>query len=138
MPRAVRPLAASARPKLFVAGSALCAEPSSGSEEKVSSPAHSFLGSTKNPMLIKAQVQPGQVAASSKPMQALRRSAKPNSRGRAGTSCYAARAGGFGLFASGATQRKMQAGSVVRALPNPSIERDVQGLSPLVAPHVKR
>ena len=44
--------------------------------------------------------------------QALRRSAKPNARGRAGTSCYAARAGGFGLLASDATQRTMHAGSV--------------------------
>jgi hypothetical protein len=70
--------------------------------------------------------------------QALRRSAKPNARGRAGTSCYAARAGGFGLFAGGATQRKMQVVSVLHALPNPSIEGDVQGLSPLAAPHVKR
>ena len=26
----------------------------------------------------------------------------------------------------------------IRAMPNPSIERDVQGLSPLAAPHVKR
>jgi hypothetical protein len=67
----------------------------------------------------------------------LRRSAKPSARGRAGTSSCAARAGGFGLFAGGATQRKMRAGSV-RALPNPSIERDVQELSLLAAPHVKR
>ena len=81
-------------------------------------------------------------------MQALRRRAKPNTRGRAGTSCFAARAGGFGLSASGATQRKMQSGSVVRALPNPSIERTNNGGSsftafanaqpPLFASHLKR
>jgi len=71
--------------------------------------------------------------------RALRRSAKPKTRGRAGTSCCAARAGGFGLFASCTTQRTMRAGRVYRsARPNPSIERDVQGLSPSAAPHVKR
>ena len=42
--------------------------------------------------------------------QALRRSAKPNIRGRAGTRCYAARAGGSRLLAGGATQRTMRAG----------------------------
>jgi len=42
--------------------------------------------------------------------QALRRSAKPNTRGRAGTSCFAARAGGVRLLARGVTQRTMRAG----------------------------
>jgi len=42
--------------------------------------------------------------------QALRRSAKSNARGRAGTSCCSARAGGVRLLAGGATQRTMRAG----------------------------
>jgi len=42
--------------------------------------------------------------------RALRRSARPNTRGRAGTSCCAARAGGVRLLGSGVTQRTMQAG----------------------------
>jgi len=67
----------------------------------------------------------------------LRSCAAPGAAGRAATSF--ARGGGFGLFASGTTQRTMRAGCVYRsARPNPSIERDVQGLSPLAAPHVKR
>jgi len=88
--------------------------------------------SFKNQMFGKAELRSPQT-------RALRRSAKPNARGRAGTSCFAARAGGFGLFAGGATQRTMRAGCVPQsAMPNPSIERDVQGLSPSAAPHVKR
>ena len=70
--------------------------------------------------------------------QALRRSAKPNARGRAGTSCFAARAGGVRLLAGGATQRTMRAGSgVLRALPNHSIERTCPG-KPGQASHLKR
>jgi len=70
--------------------------------------------------------------------QALRRSAKPNTRGRAGTSCFAARAGDFGLLAGGATQRTMHAGCVPQsALPNPSIERTSPG-KPGAASHLKR
>jgi len=68
---------------------------------------------------------------------ALRRSAKPNARGRAGTSCCAARAGGVRLLASGATQRTMRAGRVHRPLPNPSIERTSPG-KPGAASHLKR
>jgi len=119
--RAVRPLAASARPRRLVAGSGLCTEPSFGIEEKACPPEHSFLREPK------------------KPMQALRSSAKPKTRGRAGTSCFAARAGGARLLACGVTQRTMRAGRVPQAaMPNPSIERDVQELSLLAAPHVKR
>jgi hypothetical protein len=81
--------------------------------------------------------------------QALRSSAKPNASGRAGTSCCAARAGGFGLLAGGATQRTMRAGRVPQsALPNPSIERTSNGgarllafakaVPPLLASHLKR
>jgi len=70
--------------------------------------------------------------------QALRRSARPNTGGRAGTSCCAARAGGLGLLASVVTQRTMQAGSgVLRPLPNPSIERTCPG-KPGHASHLKR
>ena len=70
--------------------------------------------------------------------QALRRSAKPNTRGRAGTRCCAARAGGVRSLASGVTQRTMQAGRVVlRPLPNPSIERTSPG-KPGAASHLKR
>ncbi len=68
---------------------------------------------------------------------ALRSSAAPGAAGRAATSF--ARGGGCGLFAGGTTQRTMRAGCLHRSVrPNPSIERDVQGLSPSAAPHVKR
>ena len=70
--------------------------------------------------------------------QALRTSAKPNTRGRAGTSCCAARAGGFSLLASGATQRTMHAGCVPQsALPNHSINRTCPG-EPGHAGYLKR
>ena len=137
--RAVRPLAASARPEWFGTVLSRWAEPALGIEERACFPQHSFLIEPKNPMLGKAEVLLGQVTACSEEMQALRKSAKPKTRGRAGTSCYAARAGGFGLFAGGTTQRTMRAGCVPQsAMPNPSIERDAQRLAPLVAPHVKR
>jgi len=85
----------------------------------------------KKPKLCKAGVHSLQT-------QALRRSAKPNTRGRAGTSCCAARAGGVRSLASGVTQRTMQAGRVVlRPLPNPSIERTSPG-KPGAASHLKR
>ena len=69
--------------------------------------------------------------------QALRRSAKPNIRGRAGTRCCAARTGGSRLLAGSATQRTMRAGCVHRPLPNPSIERTSPG-KPGAASHLKR
>jgi hypothetical protein len=128
--RAVRPasLAASARPKRFDPDSGSCIEPALSSEVEGS----------WNPMFGKAQVALCKVTARSKQMQALRRSAKPNAKGRAGTSCCAARAGGFGLLASGATQRTVRAGCVpVSALPNPSIESTSPG-KPGAASHLKR
>ena len=126
--RAVRPLAASAPPERLDADSHRSTEPSLGSEEKVIWVAHSFTGRKK-------------------PIQALRRSAKPNTRGRAATSF--ARGGGIGGFACGVTQRTMHAGRVPQsALPNPSIERTNNGGSslrafanaqpPLFASHLKR
>jgi len=134
--RAVRPLAASARLEWLGTGSTLCAEPAVTSEEKAFLVAHSFLECTKNPMFGKAQLSLCEVTACSKQKQALRRSAKPNTRGRAATSF--ARGGGFGLFAVGATQRTMLAGCVPQsALPNPSIERTCPG-KPGQASHLKR
>jgi hypothetical protein len=134
--RAVRPLAASARPKLVGAASGLCAEPSFGVE--VCLPAHGFLGTSENRTHIQAQAFAGAVSACSQPMQALRRGAKPNTRGRAGTRCCAARAGGVRLLASGTTQRTMHAGCVPQcALPNPSINRTSPG-KPGAAGYLKR
>jgi hypothetical protein len=149
--RAVRPAspAASARPEQLEASSSRCTEPALSRVEKAFQPAPSFLKGNKNPMFGKARVAHRKVTACSKQMRALRRSAKPNARGRAGTSCCAARAGGVRLLASGATQRTMRAGSVPQsALPNPSIERTNNGGSsftafaeaqpPLFASHLKR
>jgi hypothetical protein len=96
--RVVRPLAASAQPQRFGAGSGLCAEPAFGIEEKPCIPGHSFLAEKKNPVF---------------------RSAR--------------------LALCEAIQSKIQAGCAAQAaMPNPSIERDVQELSLLAAPHVKR
>ena len=136
--QAVRPSAASARPHWFVAGSALRPEPAWGIEENACWVAHCILERDDKPMFGKARVVLCKVTACSEPRQALRRSTKPNTRGRAGTSCFAARAGGVRLLASDTTQRTMQAGSAPHAMPNPSIERDAQRLAPLGAPHVKR
>ena len=69
---------------------------------------------------------------------ALRRGAAQSNAGREGTSCFAARAGGFGLLAGGTTQRKMRAGRVLfGARSNPSIERTCPG-KPGHASHLKR
>jgi hypothetical protein len=133
--RAVRPLAASARPRWFGAASTRSTEPALSSLVKVSLPAHSFLGSTKNQRRIEAPVSLGKVTACSKPMQTLRESAAPHPRVRAVTRL------GRGLWVRlvGFTQSTIRAVCAVQtALPNPSIERDVQGLAPLAAPHVKR
>ena len=139
LPRAVRPLAASARSKRFDAASSLYAEPALSSAEESCLPLQGFLAVPKSSMFGKVLAALCEVTACLEPMQALRRSAKPNARGRAGTSCCAARAGGVRLLAGGATQRTMRAGRVPQdAMPNPSIERDVQELSLLAAPHVKR
>ena len=135
--RAVRPLAASARPKQFGTASSLSAEPAFSSEEEAYLPALGYLVRFKNPMFGKAVVARSEVSACPEKTQALRRGAKPNARGRAATSF--ARGGGFGLFVRRITQRTMRAASVPQsALPNPSIEKDVQGLAPLYASHVKR
>ena len=128
--RAVRPasLAASARPQRFDPNSCSCTEPASSSEQE----------STRTPILSEARAASCNLTVRSKQMQALRGSAKPNTRGRAGTSCCAARAGGVRLLAGGATQRTMRAGRVPQsALPNPSIERTRPG-KPGQASHVKR
>jgi len=131
--RAVRPLAASAQPKWFGAGCVRRTEPALSSEEKACLPPHSFLTASKNPV---AKFSFRHVTASSEKMQALRRSAKPNTRGRAATSF--ARGGGFGLFAIGITQRRMRAGSVPQsALPNHSINRTCPG-KPGHAGYLKR
>jgi hypothetical protein len=90
----------------------------------------------KNPAFGKALVVRCEITACSKQMQTLRRSAKPKTRGRAATSF--ARGGGFGLLASGVTQRTMRAGSVPQsALPNPSINRTCPG-KPGHAGYLKR
>ena len=69
---------------------------------------------------------------------ALRRGAAQSNAGRAGTSCFAARAGDFGLLASGATQRTMRAGRVLfGARSNPSINRTCPG-KPGHAGYLKR
>ena len=135
LPRAVRPLAASALPQWLVASTNLCSAPALSSEEKVCLPAHSFLGGLKNSMFGKARVALGAVTACSVQIQALRGSAKPNT-GRAATSF--ARGGGFGSLAGGATQRTMPAGSVLLgALPNHSINRTCPG-KPGHAGYLKR
>jgi len=137
--RAARPLASGALPE-FLAGS-LCKRSVVFREACLRSSFQSrsteefcLVGRAsglKNPMFGKAELELPQT-------QALRRSAKPHTRGRAGTRCCAARASGFGLLASGATQRTMRAGCVPQsALPNPSIERTSPG-KPGAASHLKR
>jgi hypothetical protein len=133
--RAVRPLAASAPTRWLVASTSLYAEPALGQRENGFVASHSFLGHAQKSMFGKAQIGLWQVTARSEPMQALRSRAKPKTVGAA-TSF--ARGGGFGLLASGATQRTMHAGSVPQnALPNPSIERTSPG-KPGAASHLKR
>jgi hypothetical protein len=96
---------------------------------------HGFLGHAQKSMFGKAQIGLWRVTARSEPMQALRSRAKPKT---VGVATSFARGGGFGLFASGATQRTMRAGSVPQnALPNPSIERTLPG-KPVSASHLKR
>ena len=62
-------------------------------------------------------------------------SRQAGSEGRAGTSCFTARAASAGLLLTYPTQRKIQAAPRVR--PNPSIERTRPG-KPGRASHVKR
>jgi len=128
--RAARPLASGALPELLAGGvckTALVFRETGLSELFRSRSADDFglvgrAGGYKNSMFGKAELESLQI-------QALRRSAKPNARGRAGTSCFAARAGGVRLLAGVATQRTIQAGSaVLRPMPNPSFKRT--GLRP--------
>jgi hypothetical protein len=134
--RAVRPLAASARPKRLGTASSLCAEPASGAEQGGYLPALGFFVRLKNPMVGKALAAHCEASARLEQMHALRRSAKPNVRGSAATSF--ARGGSFGLFARRVTQRTMRAGSVPQcALPNPSINRTSSG-KPAAACYLKR
>ena len=62
------------------------------------------------------------LAKSSSPSHASRWSARPNVGGRAGTNCFAVRAGGVRFVASGTTQHKMQVRVAPRVRPNPSFE----------------
>ena len=136
--RAVRPAAASARPHWFVAISTLRTMPALKHATRAFRPEPTVFEGRKNAMFGKARGALCEVMACSLQMQALRTSAKPNARGRAGTSCSAARAGGVRLLASGTTQRTMRAGRVPQsALPNPSIERTSPG-KPGAASHLKR
>lgn len=136
--RAVRPasLAASARPERLEAstqstfGAAL--ETQDEQVQPFQGRSVSFLSVAQRKKVSIDSTRPGLPLQ----MQALRRSAKPNTAGRAATSF--ARGGGFGLFARGATQRTMRAGCVPQsALPNPSIERTFSG-KPENASHLKR
>jgi len=149
--RAARPLAVSAPSQWFETGRHSHAEPSLSAFEVEGS-----VGNRSNqpnrqaePSVVLRGVVPSAgcrgvarvsgLAVSQRPRfsAALRSSATPGTAGRAATSF--ARGGGFGLFVSRATQRTMRACRVPRdARPNPSIERDVQRLAPLAAPHVKR
>ena len=137
--RAARPLASGALLELLVEG--VCAKSMVRREARLSNAVHSggketlgFVGRANGYVNSTC----GQACWHSPQIQALHRSAKPNTRGRAGTSCFAARAGGARLLASVVTQRTMQAGSVVlRPLPNPSIERTSPG-KPGAASHLKR
>jgi len=138
--RAVRPasLAASAQPHWFVAISSLSAMPALQQATRAFRPEPRVFEGRKNAMFAMAREAHCEFAAYSLQIQALRSSAKPNARGRAGTSCCAARAGGLRLLAGGTTQRTMRAGRVPQsALPNPSIERTNTG-RPVFASHLKR
>ena len=141
LPRAVRPLAASA--PLLVR------------EAWVSRTSSSTVSSVSKPCLFKASITPVlgggllcnlwpakgrevNAFASVQPSfsSASRRSARQGCSGWAATSF--ARGAGFGLLASCTTQRTMRAGSVpLGALPNPSINRTSPG-KPVAASHVKR
>jgi len=141
LPRAVRPLAASA--PLLVreawasrAGSRIEASVSKHCLCKAVSVPVSCAGLVCNLWPAKGRrfnthssVQPSFLSAS-------RRSARPGCSGRAATSF--ARGGGFGLLAGCATQRTVRAGSVLLgALPNPSINRTSPG-KPGAACYLKR
>ena len=129
--RAARPLASGARSSPFVAGASRKAKTSL----------------TARPQSKECAACLCALKLACKATQALRRGAKPKSAGRAGTSF--ARAGGFGMFASGATQRTMRAGVVLlHPRPNPSVKGTHNGglcllasggsQPPLCAPYLKR
>jgi len=140
LPRAVRPLAASA--PLLVR------------EALVSRTSSSAVSSVSKPCLFKASIAPvsgGSLLCNLWPAKgrevnafasvqlspwASRRSARPGCSSRAATSF--ARGGGFCLLAGGVTQRTRLAGSVpLGALPNPSINRTSPG-KPGAACYLKR
>jgi hypothetical protein len=110
--RAVRPasLAASARLQRFETGSVLCVEPALGSEQELLTPGFSSAA------MVRIQ-HPARLW--SRYVWSQRVQSQCRLRARAQW--------------SNTTGSAMQA-----ALPNPSIEGDVQGLAPLSAPHVKR
>jgi len=147
LPRAVRPLAASAPTAAFEAleGSGLssvCAPlgkmtSGQGSGSQGSSSQGSLASGRIRVRLASRGHETCARVGRSLPTVASRRSARQSRVGRAGTSCFAARAGGFGLLVSGATQRKMQGRVVPRVRPNPSIERTCPG-KPGHASHLKR
>ena len=127
LPRAVRPLAASA---LLLVREALVGLASSHAMAPVSKPCFCKASSA---LILGAGLLCSCWPAKGrefKPFSSVRRSfssasrwsARPGCSGRAATSF--ARGAGFGLFAGGATQRTMRAGSVLLgALPNHSINR---------------
>ena len=152
LPRAVRPLAASAPPLghgalARRAGSRIKAPVSKNLLRKASSVPGSGAGLLCNLWPAKGRRFNARSSVQPSLSYASRRSARQGCSGRAATSF--ARGGGFGLFAGGVTQRTMHAGSVPQsALPNPSIERTNNGGSsftafanaqpPLFASHLKR
>jgi len=144
--RAVRPLAASARPKRFVAGAARCAEPAAAGEERLAFGDHSFFVSALKPRSGTAQFALAKVTARSKRFVAVPSRQGPRTKFRA----FVGFAGsGFGSLGGRATHRRSRAGAVPQiALPNLSIEATANGVQrsgafahavpPLAAPHLKR
>ena len=116
--RAVRPLAASARPERFATDSSLCSEPAFGRD-----------------------------CACSVSIQAVRRSAKPNARSRIATS-FACGGGAGLLAGGATQRKIQAGRVPRSALPNPSIERTNTGgpgllafasaQPPVFASHLKR
>jgi hypothetical protein len=149
LPRAVRPLAASAPAADLEAlrGSASAGVSSVLSKKEVaqSSGIQSLCfsqaleeGSTQQGQAIQIRVPAVfRQAMPSQRSQASRMRARQIAVGRAGTSRFAARAGGVRLLASGATQRKLQGRVAPCVRPNPSIERTCPG-KPGHASHLKR
>lgn len=123
--RAVRPLAASAPAAVLEAwqgssASSVSSPFSTGSHCAGPSGRQRSLPIGRNSLQVCPARSEGRAA-----VQALasRSSARQSQEGRASTRCFAARAGGLRLLASGVTHRKMQIRAVPCAPPNPSIER---------------